>query len=35
MLRIYVKGATEVILERCNRIITNTGYISCDYLKKE
>ena len=34
-LRIYVKGATEVILERCNRIITSKGYINNDYLKKE
>lgn len=27
-MRIYVKGATEVILERCNRILTSKGFIS-------
>lgn len=35
LLRIYVKGATEVILERCNRIITSKGYVNNDFLKKE
>ncbi len=34
-LRIYVKGASEVVLERCSRIITANGFIANDYSKKE